>query len=108
MEGDLDTYYVTKNHNQEEYEHNQKTTSEMINPYFQNFNSSIFKEKSVINPTIDDFSENRYYVKKIRSDVNVYEDLYNKYTNEGVINGGQFMNNITGIQENYNHDLSKF
>ena len=105
----LDNFFTFKNHNQEDYECNKLTTSEIENNYFfKNFNSSILIEKSKINPLIDDFSESRYYVKNINKNLNIIEDLNSKYTNEGVINGGFFMNNLTGMQDNYKKDLSTF
>jgi hypothetical protein len=106
---DIDEYFSFNNYNKNEYQKNRLTTSEIENTYFfQKFNSSINNEKSIKKPNIDNFSESRYYVKNIRPDLNIYEDLYNKYSNEGVMNGGNFMENINGIQENYKSDLSKF
>merc|ERR1712115_218616 len=85
----LDDFFNIKNYNQVDYEDNKLTTSEIENKYFfQNFNSSISNNKSKINPKIDDFSENRFYIKNINKNLNIIEDLTNKYTNEGVINGG--------------------
>lgn len=105
----LDQYFSFNNYNKNEYEQNKLTTSEIEDTYFfQNFNSSINNQKAIQKPNIDNFSETRYYVKNIRPDLNIYEDLYNRYTNEGVMNGGNFMNNVNGIQENYKNDLSKF
>ena len=108
-QNDLDNYFSFKNYNKNESSDNKLTTSEIENTYFfQKFNSSINNEKHIINPKIDDFSESRFYVKNIKPDQNVYERLYNKYTNEGVINGGNFMENISGIEKNYKSDYSKF
>lgn len=106
---DLDQYFKFNNYNKNEYEKNKLTTSELENNYFfKNFKSSIFNDKIIEKPNIDNFSESRYYVKNIRSDVNIYENLYNKYSNEGVMNGGYFMENINGVQEGYKNDFSKF
>ena len=105
----LDNYFSFNNYNKKEYKNNRLTTSEIENNYFfKNFNSSINNDKVIQTPNIDNFSESRYYVKNIRPDLNVYEDLYNKYSNEGVMNGGNFMENINGVQEGYKNNLSKF
>lgn len=106
---DLDQYFTFNNYNKKDYQNNRLTTSEIENNYFfQNFHSSINNKKLIQKPKIDNFSESRYYIKNIRPDLNIFEDLYNKYTNEGVMNGGQFMNNINGIQDGYRKDYSKF
>ena len=77
----LDNYYSFNNYNKKEYKNNRLTTSEIENTYFfKNFRSSINNEKVIQTPNIDNFSESRYYVKNIRPDLNVYEDLYNKYS----------------------------
>ena len=106
---DLDNYFSFNNYNKNEYKYNKRTTSEIENTYFfKNFQSTIFNDKIIQEPNIDNFSESRYYVKNIRPDLNIYEDLYNKYDNEGVMNGGNFMENINGIEDNYKKDLSNF
>jgi len=105
----LNQYFTFNNYNKKDYINNKLTTSELENEYFfKNFKSSIFDDKVIEKPNIDNFSESRYYIKNIRPDLNIYENLYNKYTNEGVINGGNFMENINGINEGYKNDLSKF
>lgn len=105
----LKKYFSFNNYNKKNYEKNRLTTSEIENNYFfKNFKSTIFNDKIIEKPNIDNFSESRYYIKNIRPDLNIYEDLYNKYSNEGVMNGGYFMENINGYQNNYINDLSKF
>ena len=101
---ELDKFFKTsKNIINNDY--NLPTISEIENSKFNtNFNSSIFNNKNLIEPNIDSTTQDAYYIKSYGKGNTLYKMDNWMYNNEGVINGGNFFNNIHGYDNNNNNN----
>jgi hypothetical protein len=100
---ELDKYFKTDNNDMNQ-KFNLPTISEIENSKFSsNFISSIYNKKNLIEPNIDNTSQDPYYIKSDGQGNTLYKIDNWMYDNEGVINGGNFFNKIHGYDSNNNN-----
>ena len=102
---DLDNYFkVEKQNYNTNNNYSKPTLSESINNRFDTFfESNITNNKDLIEPEIDNFSNNLYYTKLYEQGKKVYPIDNWMYKEEAVNNGGNFFNNIHGYDNNINY-----